>query len=72
MSLQRILSIESMERHPRALSPALSERRKMSFNPIADVVPPAPPPKMPVGATEVSAAKRIGMRIARGERVALR
>ena len=61
MSLQRVLSIESMDRLPRSMSPAATERRKMSFNPIADFIPPKPVEQEPIIITQsVSVAKRVG------------
>ena len=45
--------------HVRGSSPARSEYRKMSLNPVATQLPPAPEEE-PVGAFEVSKPKRIG------------
>ncbi len=59
MSFHRVASIESWER-PRGVSPAASERRKMSFNPVAVLVPPKPAQIEPVHPIEVSLVLRIG------------
>ena len=59
MSLHRVSSMSSYE-HVRGSSPARGEHRKMSFNPVGTWVPPAAKEE-PVGAYEVSKAKRIGM-----------
>ncbi|KAI4216522.1 MAG: hypothetical protein LQ351_001011 [Letrouitia transgressa] len=57
MSLHRVNSISSYE-HIRGSSPARSEHRKMSFNPVGTWAPPAAREE-PVGAYEVSKARRI-------------
>ncbi|KAL8745866.1 MAG: hypothetical protein Q9190_002040 [Brigantiaea leucoxantha] len=57
MSLHRVSSMSSYE-HVRGSSPARGEHRKMSFNPVGTWVPPAAKEE-PVGAYEVSKAKRI-------------
>ncbi|KAL9601779.1 MAG: hypothetical protein Q9219_002269 [cf. Caloplaca sp. 3 TL-2023] len=56
MSLHRVSSMSSYE-HVRGSSPAKSEHRKMSFNPVGTWVPPAAK-KEPVGAFEVSKTRR--------------
>ena len=62
MSLsQRVSTIEDIaEIWSRDASPASQSRRKLSFNPVGTWVPPVAAEE-PVGAYEVSAAKRIGM-----------
>lgn len=60
MSLHRVSSMSSYE-HVRGSSPARSEHRKMSFNPVGTWVPPAAK-KEPVGAFEVSKTRRLRMR----------
>ncbi|KAL8651670.1 MAG: hypothetical protein Q9210_003119 [Variospora velana] len=57
MSLHRVSSMSSYE-HVRGSSPARSEHRKMSFNPVGTWVPPAAK-KEPVGAFEVSKTRRL-------------
>ncbi|KAL8948473.1 MAG: hypothetical protein Q9222_005349, partial [Ikaeria aurantiellina] len=57
MSLHRVSSMSSYE-HVRGSSPARSEHRKMSFNPVGTWVPPAAK-KEPVGAFEVSKSRRL-------------
>ncbi|SLM41179.1 major facilitator superfamily transporter protein [Lasallia pustulata] len=57
MSLHRVGSISSYEQ-VRGASPARSEHRKMSFNPVGSWVPPAAQ-EQPVGAFSVSRGKRI-------------
>ncbi|KAL9577561.1 MAG: hypothetical protein Q9212_006291, partial [Teloschistes hypoglaucus] len=57
MSLHRVSSMSSYE-HVRGSSPARSEHRKMSFNPVGTWVPPAAKEE-PVGAYEVSKTKRL-------------
>ncbi|KAL8943192.1 MAG: hypothetical protein Q9216_001246 [Gyalolechia sp. 2 TL-2023] len=59
MSLHRVSSMSSYE-HVRGSSPARSEHRKMSFNPVGTWVPPAAKEE-PVGAFEVSKARRLSM-----------
>ena len=56
MSLHRVSSMESWE-HVRGSSPASLEHRKMSFNPVANWVPPEVHKE---SAVQVSKAKRIG------------
>ena len=56
MSLHRVSSMTSYE-HVRGSSPARSEHKKISFNPVS--WEPAQPKEQPVGAFEVSKAKRI-------------
>lgn len=60
MSLHRVSSMSSYE-HVRGSSPARSEHRKMSFNPVGIWGPPAAK-EAPVGAFEVSKTRRLGMR----------
>ncbi|KAL8856276.1 MAG: hypothetical protein Q9178_007113 [Gyalolechia marmorata] len=60
MSLHRVSSMGSYE-HVRGSSPARSEHRKMSFNPVGSWVPPAAK-EDPVGAFEVPKTRRLGMR----------
>ncbi|KAL8686191.1 MAG: hypothetical protein Q9218_007282 [Villophora microphyllina] len=57
MSLHRVSSMSSYE-HVRGSSPARSEHRKMSFNPVGTWVPPAAKEE-PVGAFEVSQTRRL-------------
>ncbi|KAL8918685.1 MAG: hypothetical protein Q9208_007246 [Pyrenodesmia sp. 3 TL-2023] len=57
MSLHRVSSMSSYE-HVRGSSPARSEHRKMSFNPVGTWVPSAAKEE-PVGAFEVSKTRRI-------------
>ncbi|KAL8843823.1 MAG: hypothetical protein Q9176_001785 [Flavoplaca citrina] len=57
MSLHRVSSMSSHE-HVRGSSPARSEHRKMSFNPVGTWVPPAAKEE-PVGAFEVSKTRRL-------------
>ncbi|KAL8713228.1 MAG: hypothetical protein Q9220_002749 [cf. Caloplaca sp. 1 TL-2023] len=57
MSLHRVSSMSSYE-HVRGSSPARSEHRKMSFNPVGTWVPPAAK-EDPVGAFEVSKSRRL-------------
>ncbi|KAL8735308.1 MAG: hypothetical protein Q9166_000853 [cf. Caloplaca sp. 2 TL-2023] len=57
MSLHRVSSMSSYE-HVRGSSPARSEHRKMSFNPVGTWVPPAAKEE-PVGAFEVSKTRRL-------------
>lgn len=57
MSLHRVSSLGSYE-HVRGSSPARSEYRKMSLNPVATSIPPAAKEE-PIGAFEVSKSKRI-------------
>lgn len=65
MSLHRVSSMSSYEQ-VRGSSPARSEHRKMSFNPVGSWGPPAT--EEPVGAFEVSKARRIRKRSSFGER----
>lgn len=58
MSLHRVSSMSSYEQ-VRGSSPARSEHRKMSFNPVGKWEPPGAKEE-PVGAFEVSKGKRIG------------
>ncbi|KAI4131942.1 MAG: hypothetical protein LQ347_002760 [Umbilicaria vellea] len=60
MSLHRVGSISSYEQ-VRGASPARSEHRKMSFNPVGSWVPPAAQEE-PVGAFVVSKSKRIPLK----------
>ncbi|KAL9030438.1 MAG: hypothetical protein Q9196_001443 [Gyalolechia fulgens] len=57
MSLHRVSSMSSYE-HVRGSSPARSEHRKMSFNPVGTWIPPAAKEE-PVGAFEVSKTRRL-------------
>lgn len=57
MSLHRVSSLGSYE-HVRGSSPARSEYRKMSLNPVATSIPLAAKEE-PIGAFEVSKSKRI-------------
>ncbi|KAL9599555.1 MAG: hypothetical protein Q9179_003516 [Wetmoreana sp. 5 TL-2023] len=57
MSLHRVSSMSSYE-HVRGSSPARSEHRKLSFNPVGTWVPPAAKEE-PVGAFEVSKTRRL-------------
>ncbi|KAL8786358.1 MAG: hypothetical protein Q9213_002855 [Squamulea squamosa] len=57
MSLHRVSSMSSYE-HVRGSSPARSEHRKISFNPVGTWVPPAAKEE-PVGAFEVSKTRRL-------------
>ena len=57
MSLHRVSSMGSYE-HVRGSSPARSEYRKMSLNPVSAQLPPAAKAE-PIGAFEVSKSKRI-------------
>ncbi|KAL8827700.1 MAG: hypothetical protein Q9191_003028 [Dirinaria sp. TL-2023a] len=57
MSLHRVSSMGSYE-HVRGSSPARTEYRKMSLNPVATQLPPAAKEE-PIGAFEVSKTKRI-------------
>lgn len=62
MSLaERVSSLEDYDRWSRrsSMSPAGSQRRKLSFNPVQTLVPEHKA-EVPVGAFEVSKAKRIG------------
>ena len=57
MSLHRVSSMTSYE-HVRGSSPARSEHRKMSFNPVGTWVPP-PAQQKPIAAHEITKAERI-------------
>ncbi len=58
MSLHRVSSMSSYEQVVRGPSPARSEHKNMSFNPVSNGQPPAGKDE-PVGAFEVSKTKRI-------------
>ena len=57
MSLHRVSSMTSYE-HVRGSSPARSEHRSISFNPVGTWIPPAAKEE-PIAAVEVSKPKRI-------------
>lgn len=58
MSLHRVSSMSSYQQVVRGSSPARSEHKYMSFNPVGDGKAPAAKDE-PVGAFEVSKMKRI-------------
>ena len=58
MSLHRVSSMSSYEQVLRGSSPARSEHKNMSFNPVSNSKAPAGKDE-PVGAFEVSRTKRI-------------
>ena len=59
MSLHRVSSMSSYEQ-VRGSSPARSEHRKMSFNPVGTWVPPVAHEE-PIHAVEISKSRRICM-----------